>query len=71
MQALFEIGPLLEAEALRKHIADQIAGQVDIWDACAEVQAERAVAEPESFPWPEPVGALFARDDVIGEPVLA
>lgn len=73
MQALFEVGPLLEAEAMRKHIADQVPGQVDIWAACAEVAAERAVVEPAPFTWPEPVGALplYVRDELFGGEVLS
>ncbi|MFB9929188.1 hypothetical protein ACFORO_23035 [Amycolatopsis halotolerans] len=73
MQALFEVGPLLEAEAMRKHIADQVPGQVDIWEACAEVAAERAVAESVPFVWPEPVGPLsfYVRDELFGGVVLA
>ncbi|GAA1029751.1 MULTISPECIES: hypothetical protein [Amycolatopsis] len=64
MQGLFEVGPLIEAEAMRRHVAGQIPGQVDIWEACAE-------AQPAPFAWPEPVGALYARDDVTGVAVLA
>ncbi|OKJ98865.1 hypothetical protein [Amycolatopsis sp. CB00013] len=70
MQALFEVGPLLEAEAMRKHVAGQVPGQVDIWEACAEVAAERAVTDAAPFSWPMPVGALYARDDVTGAAVL-
>ena len=73
MQALFEVAPLLEAEALRKHIADQVPGQVDIWEACAEVDAERAAVAPEPFAWPEPVGALslYVRAERFGGVVLS
>ncbi|MEV7092819.1 hypothetical protein AB0M80_08215 [Amycolatopsis sp. NPDC051045] len=73
MDALFEVKPLLEAEAMRQHIADQIPGQVDIWEACAEVAAENAVAEPAPFAWPEPVGpmTLYVRDELFGGVVLS
>jgi len=73
MDALFEVKPLLEAEAMRKHIADQIPGQVDIWEACAEVAAEHVAAEPTPFAWPEPVGpmTLYVRDELFGGAVLS
>lgn len=73
MQALFEVGPLIEAEAMRKHLADQVPGQVDIWEACAEIVAEGAVVEPALFAWPEPVGALslYVRDELFGGVVLS
>ncbi len=72
MDALFEVEPLLEAEALRRHIADQVPGQVDIWEVCAEVAAERAAVEPTPFAWPEPIGPLsfYARDELFGGTVL-
>ncbi|MBB5853970.1 hypothetical protein ACFQ05_11735 [Amycolatopsis umgeniensis] len=73
MQALFEVGPLLEAEAMRKYVADQVPGQVDIWEACAEVAAERVIVEPAPFKWPEPVGplSLYVRDELFGGAVLS
>jgi hypothetical protein len=70
MQALFEVGPLPQSEALRKHVADQIPGQIDIWEVCAEAASECAGVTSSPFVWPEPVGALYARADLTGGAVL-
>lgn len=70
MDALFDRGELIEAEALRQHKAAQLPGQIDIWDACAEVSAEQAAAV-EHVTWPSPLGVLFDVAELRGQLVLA
>jgi hypothetical protein len=67
---LFTRAELVQGEALRQHIADQIPGQIDIWDACAEVAAEAEVTAP-VIEWPPPAGALFDVAELRGQLVLA
>lgn len=65
---LFPRAGLIQAEALRQHKAAQLPGQIDIWDACAEVAAE-AAAVP--FVWPLREGELFDVAELRGQLVLA
>ncbi len=66
--ALFSRSELVEAEALRQWKAEQIPGQLDIWDACAETptEADRAAA----VEWPTG-GALFDAEQLRGQLTLA
>lgn len=68
MGELFTHTELVEAEVLRQHIAAQIPGQIDIWDACAEVEGEPAEG---GYTFPTPPGVLFDAVELRGQLVIA
>lgn len=66
---LFDTTEIRQTEALRRHVAEATAaGQGDLFGAAAEAPA--ALVE-QVFCWPEPVGALFTREDAAGAMMLA
>lgn len=70
MFALWDADQLRQAEALRQHIAAQIPGQIDIWDAVAEVEAETRLAAVRAT-WPAPAGVLWDAPELRGQLAIA
>jgi hypothetical protein len=71
VDALFSRTELVQAEALRQHIAAQVPGQVDIWDACAEAAQPAPIAPIAPIAWPTPAGVLFDAAELRGQLVIA
>lgn len=67
---LFDTTEIRRTEALRRHVAEATAtGQGDLFGDVAEAPA--VVVAEVAFCWPEPVGALFTREDAAGAMMLA